>query len=158
MPEGSPVAFLSYVRSDDVHDSGRISELRRYLEGELKMQTGREFHIFQDRNDIAWGEQWRERIETTLRGVTFLIPIVTPSYFRSPACRSEFQTFVIREKELGEERLILPIYYVTCDEMDNDAETSDEIAVVLKERNWADWRGFRFKELTSPELREQIAR
>jgi hypothetical protein len=28
---------------------------------------------------------------------------------------------------------------------------------MLKSRNWADWRSFRFKELTSPELREQIA-
>ena len=28
---------------------------------------------------------------------------------------------------------------------------------MLKTRNWADWRDFRFKELTSPELREQIA-
>src|SRR6266446_5446210 len=157
MAEREPVAFFSYVRSDDAHDLGRISELRRKLEGEVQMQTCRAFHIFQDRNDISWGEQWKERIEGALRGVTFLIPIVTPSYFQSPACRAEFQTFLIRERELGEERLILPIYYVTCDEMDSDLETADEIAAVLKARNWADWRGFRFKELTSPELREQIA-
>ena len=121
------------------------------------MQTGRAFHIFQDRNDISWGEQWEERIESALRGVTFLIPIVTPSYFQSPACRSEFNTFLMREKELGEERLILPIYYVECDEMDSNVETVDEIATVLKARNWADWRSSRFKELTSPELREKIS-
>ena len=120
------------------------------------MQTGRPFHIFQDRNDISWGEQWKERIESTLRGVTFLIPIVTPSYFQSPSCRSEFHTFLVREKELGEDRLILPIHYVTCDEMDGSVETTDEIAVVLRTRNWADWRRFRFKDLTSHELREQI--
>jgi hypothetical protein len=106
MPEREPAAFFSYVRSDDVHDSGRISELRRILEGEIKMQTGHAFHIFQDRNDIAWGEQWKERIESALHGATFLIPIVTPSYFQSHACQSEFKTFLIREKELGEERLI----------------------------------------------------
>jgi cobaltochelatase CobT len=157
MAEREPVAFLSYVRSDDAHDFGRISELRRSLEGEVKIQTGHAFHIFQDRNDISWGEQWKERIESALRGVTFLIPIVTPSYFQSPACRSEFHTFLIRERELGEERLILPIYYVSCDEMDSDLEAADEIATVLKARNWADWRGFRFTELTSPQLREQIA-
>src|SRR6516164_4758365 len=75
MAEREPVAFFSYVRSDDAHDFGRISELRRSLEGEVKMQTGFAFHIFQDRNDITWGEQWKERIESALRGVTFLIPI-----------------------------------------------------------------------------------
>ena len=103
MVEREPVAFLSYVRSDDAHDFGRISELRRSLEGEVKIQTGHAFHIFQDRNDISWGEQWKERIESALRGVTFLIQIVTPSYFQSLACRSEFHTFLIRERELGEE-------------------------------------------------------
>src|SRR5260370_2760871 len=156
MAEREPVAFFSYVRSDDAHDLGRLTELRRSLEGEIKMQTGRPFHIFQDRNDISWGEQWKERIESALRGVTFLIPILTPSYFQSPSCRSEFHTFLVREKELGEDRLILPIHYVTCDEMDGSVETTDEIAVVLRARNWADWRRFRFKDLTSHELREQI--
>jgi cobaltochelatase CobT len=156
MAEREPVAFFSYVRSDDAHDLGRLTELRRSLEGEIKMQTDRPFHIFQDRNDISWGEQWKERIESALRGVTFLVPIVTPSYFQSPSCRSEFRTFLVREKELGEDRLILPIYYVTCDEMDGRVETTDEIAVVLRARNWADWRSFRFKDLTSHELREQI--
>jgi cobaltochelatase CobT len=29
---------------------------------------------------------------------------------------------LIREKELGEERLILPIYYVACDEMDSNLD------------------------------------
>jgi len=156
MFERDPVAFLSYVRSDDAHEFGRITELRRTLEGEVRMQTGKAFHIFQDRNDIAWGEQWKERIESALRGVTFLIPIVTPSYFRSPSCRNEFETFLTRERELGEEHLILPIYYVACDELDA-AATTDEIAAILRTRNWADWRSFRFKDLTSPELREQIA-
>jgi nitroreductase len=156
MPDREPVAFFSYVRSDDDHDAGRITDLRKRLEGEVKIQTGRPFHIFQDRNDIQWGEQWKERIETTLRGITFLIPIVTPSYFRSPSCRSEFDTFLIREKELGEERLILPIYYVLCDEM-HDEKIVDAMAVTLRSRNWADWRPFRFKEITSPELREQVA-
>jgi cobaltochelatase CobT len=157
MPSREAVAFLSYVRSDDAHDFGRITELRQSLEGEIKMQTGQAFHIFQDRNDISWGEQWKARIENALHGVTFLIPIVTPSYFQSPACRSEFHTFLIRERELGEERLILPIYYVSCDEMDATTETTDEMVSVLRARNWTDWRGFRFNRIDSPEIREQLA-
>jgi len=91
---------MSYVRSDDEHDSGRISELRQRLEGEVKMQTGRVFRVFQDRNDISWGQQWKERIEDALLDVTFLIPIVTPSFFQSPVCKSEFETFLVREMTL----------------------------------------------------------
>ena len=157
MPDREPVAFISYVRSDDDHDSGRISELRLRLEGEVKMQTGRVFHIFQDRNDIKWGQQWKDRIEGTLNDVTFLIPIVTPSYFQSIACKSEFDSFLLREKNLGEDRLILPIYYVSCDEMGDHPPSSGEMAAVLKARNWADWRKLRFEPLTSPALRAEVA-
>jgi len=72
------------------------------------MQTGMPFPIFQDRNDLRWGQQWKSRIEDALLDVTFLIPVVTPSYFRSPACKKEFDTFLVRENTLGEDRLILP--------------------------------------------------
>ncbi|WP_172900054.1 hypothetical protein [Bradyrhizobium erythrophlei] len=55
MAERQLIAFLSYVRSDDDHDGGRITAFRKRLEGEVRMQTGQAFEIFQDRNDISWG-------------------------------------------------------------------------------------------------------
>jgi hypothetical protein len=117
MAERQPIAFLSYVRSDDDHDDGRITAFRKRLEGEVRMQTGKPFAIFQDRNDIAWGQHWEDRINSSLLDVTFLIPVLTPSFFQSPACRSEFQTFSLKEKMLGANRLILPLYYVVCDHL-----------------------------------------
>ncbi|WP_181167984.1 TIR domain-containing protein [Mesorhizobium sp. B2-4-19] len=153
-----PIAFLSYVRSDDDHDSGRITELRQRLEGEVKIQTGEDFPIFQDRNDIKWGQVWKERIETTILDITFLIPIVTPTYFRSEMCRKEFETFLIRENALGEDRLILPIYYVQAKQLEAGFPGgTDAIADVLKTRNWADWRQYRFDPLSTPELKKAIA-
>jgi hypothetical protein len=157
MQDRDPIAFLSYVRDDDTHDLGRISDLRTRLEGEVRMQTGRPFPIFQDRNDIIWGEQWRERIKGTIDSISFLIPIMTPSYFRSHMCREEFEAFQIRERALGLPRLILPIYYVSSDEMDDAANHPDEMATVLRERNWSDWRELRFPALDRPIIREQIA-
>lgn len=144
-----PIAFLSYVRSDDAHDGGRITEFRKRLEGEVRMQTGEDFSIFQDRNDISWGQNWEERIETSLSDVTFLIPIITPSFFRSHACRQEFLTFLHRETTLGINRLILPLYYVSCDQLSPDHVVgSDEIADIVSQRNWTDWRQLRFKSLS----------
>jgi len=92
---------MSYVRSDDDHDDGRITKLRERLAGEVRMQTGKSFPIFQDRNDILWGQQWRSVIDDALSVVRFLIPIVTPSFFESEACRVEFNTFLARESLLG---------------------------------------------------------
>lgn len=157
MQNRDPLAFLSYVRDDDAHDLGRISDLRMRLEGEVRMQTGRPFPIFQDRNDINWGEQWRERIKGAIDSISFLIPIMTPSYFRSQMCREEFETFLLRERALGLPRLILPIYYVSADEMDDAAKHPDDMATVLRERNWSDWRELRFPPLDRPIIREQIA-
>jgi hypothetical protein len=146
MNDRQPIAFLSYVRSDDDHDDGRITAFRKRLEGEVRMQTGRPFAIFQDRNDIAWGQQWQERINSSLSDVTFLIPILTPSFFQSPACRDEFQTFSLKERTLGVNRLILPVYYVTCDQLGDDyVAGSDDIVDALRSRNWTDWRQYRFK-------------
>lgn len=157
MQNRDPLAFLSYVRDDDTHDLGRISVLRERLEGEVRMQTGRPFPIFQDRNDINWGERWRERIKEAIDSISFLIPIITPSYFRSHMCREEFDAFLLRERALGLPRLILPIYYVTADEINDAAKHPDSMAAVLRERNWSDWRELRFPPLDQPIIREQIA-
>ena len=43
---------MSYVRSDDEHEEGRLTQFRQRLSGEVRMQAGQEFLIFQDRNDI----------------------------------------------------------------------------------------------------------
>jgi cobaltochelatase CobT len=158
MAERQPIAFMSYVRSDDDHDNGRITAFRNRLEGEVRMQTGRPFAIFQDRNDIAWGQHWAERITSSLSDVTFLIPILTPSFFQSPACRSEFETFSLKEKMLGVNRLILPLYYVVCDQLGDSYQIgSDDIADVLRSRNWTDWRQFRFKPLTDETVAAALA-
>lgn len=121
------------------------------------MQTGREFKIFQDKNDIKWGQNWKERLDKELFNVTFLIPIVTPSYFRSNACRDEFDKFAIREKQLGKKTLILPIYYLEADELSTKAQVDDNgIAQILSERNWSDWRALRFKALQDVEVERAI--
>jgi len=155
MSDQPSAAFLSYVHSDDDHDRGRITQLRERLEGEVKMHTGLPFRIFQDRNDLEWGQHWESRISDTLDATTFLIPVVTPSFFKSPACRSEFLIFQKRESVLGSSRLILPIYYLNCDEIEE--ESADEIAGVLKSRQWSDWRDLRFHDLSSPQVSSHLA-
>jgi parallel beta-helix repeat protein len=163
IPEGEaamagPAAFMSYVRVDDAHEDGQLSAFRERLAGEIRIQTGHEFPIFQDRNDIAWGQNWRQRIEETLDEVTLLLVIVTPGLFHSPACRGEVARFREREQNLGRTDLILPVYYVTAQEMDDpDRRRADELASLLWSRQYADWRELRFEPLTSPVVRKALA-
>src|SRR5437867_2719160 len=74
------IAFMSYAHFDDTHDERFLTELRKYLSSEVRVQTGDEFRIFQDREDIKWGQLWQERIEDSLSGITFLILILTCPY------------------------------------------------------------------------------
>lgn len=153
-----PIAFMSYVHFDDKHENGRLSEFRERLSGEVQIQSGEEFPIFQDRNDILWGQNWQERIEESLDAATFLIPILTPSFLKSAFCRKEVERFLEREKQLGRQDLILPVYYVSCPLLDDPAKRAkDPLAEILAARQYTDWREFRFDPLTSPQVGKTLA-
>ena len=155
---GGPAAFMSYVRFNDQHDDGQLSQFRERLGAEVRAQTGQEFTIFQDRNDIAWGQNWQQRIDEALDAVPLLLVIITPSLFRSPPCRTEVTMFLDRERVLGRADLILPVYYISAREMDDPGlRESDEMATVLASRQFADWRELRFEPFTSPLVRKAIA-
>jgi peptide-methionine (R)-S-oxide reductase len=149
-------AFFSYARSDDEHDDGQISALRVRLEGETRMLLGRPFGIFQDRDDIQWGESWRQRVDNTLDAATLLVAVVTPMFFASPECRRETLKFLDRERNLGRSDLILPIYYVDCELMHR--ASGDELGNVMSSRQYVDWRELRFEPLSSPVVRHRVMR
>ena len=152
---GEPAAFMSYVRFNDEHDDGQLTAFRERLSTEVRAQTGEDFPIFQDRNDIAWGQGWQQRIDEALDAVTLLLVIITPGFFRSPACRAEVARFLERERELGRQDLILPVYYISAQEMDDPLlRAGDELAGVLASRQYADWRELRFEAFTSPLVRK----
>lgn len=155
MPDRPPAAFFSYVHADDRHDDGLITRLHAALEGEARIQTGLEFTIFVDRDDIAWGDNWRKRIDGSLDTVSLLIPVVTPAFFESVECRRELARFLERERALEREDLIWPIYYVTAERLEDPSE--DELAKALAERQYVDWRQLRFEPLTSPVVRQRLA-
>jgi F-box protein 11 len=149
---------MSYVRFNDQHDDGQLTQFRERLATEVRAQTGEEFAIFQDRNDIAWGQNWQQRIDEALDAVTLLLVIITPSLFRSPACRDEITKFLERERALGRADLILPVYYIDAREVgDPGLREGDELARVLASRQYADWRELRFEPFTSPLVRKAIA-
>src|SRR5215471_14293271 len=153
-----PVAFMSYVHFDDTHENGRLTQFRERLSAEVRMQTGEEFPIFQDRNDIRWGQNWKERLVESLDEVTFLIPILTPSFFKSPHCRDELERFLEREKQLQRNDLVLPVYYVSCPLLDDEAKrATDKLAQAVAAHQYADWRDLRFEPFTAPPIGKMLA-
>ncbi|WP_322767692.1 TIR domain-containing protein [Frankia sp. Cr1] len=157
--DGDPAAFLSYAHADDEHDGGLITRFRQRLEGELRAQTGlRELQIFQDRADIGWGQAWKDRIDSSLDAVTFFVPIVTPAFLASAQCRRELAWFVDRERRLGRNDLILPVYWIDVPALDVPGRAAgDALLAALAARQYADWRELRFENLTDPVCRRTMA-
>jgi parallel beta-helix repeat protein len=153
-----PVAFMSYVRFNDQHDEGRLTQLRSRLSAEVEAQTAEQFPIFQDRNDIYWGQAWLARIESSIDDVAFLIPIITPSFFKSPACRAEVERFISREQKLNQTDLVLPIYYIDCPLFNDPAKRSnDPIAEWINKYQYTDWRDLRFESPNSTVVSKRLA-
>src|SRR5690606_15796638 len=100
-----------YVHADDDADGGRIAQLGRDIADEFALLTGESVELFLDRDSLEWGAQWRDRIETSLASVAFFIPVLTPRYFASAACRSELQTFARRAEQFEIRALLLPVLY-----------------------------------------------
>jgi len=153
--DGEFAAFLSYAHFGDEYEDERIAEFRRKLQTELRVQTGYEIPIFYDRENILVGQQWKERIRSSLDGTTLLIVILTPLFFSSSACRAEVVHFLDREKRLGREDLIIPVRYIATPEL---LKSDDEIVITLKERQYFDATDLRFEDLDSPKSRQAIAR
>jgi hypothetical protein len=148
------VGFWSYVHADDEAEGGRIRRLAAAIRNEYTVLTGDELTIFVDREDIAWGDQWRRRIADALEGTTFFIPVVTPRYFKSDECRRELLTFAMHAESLGVSELLLPLVYA---EVPGLAEGSDDEAVALIARTQFErWTLLRLQDEEAPEYRQGI--
>lgn len=148
MRKRGPIVFMSYVHRDNKYN--RLIKFHRYFSDELEVQSGEKFPIFMDRNDITWGDNWRGRVERTIDEVTFFIPVITPSYFNSSICREELDQFLERERKLGHKDLILPIYYVDCQLINDKVKRkNNKLAQEIAERQYVDWRPLRLENITS---------
>lgn len=158
MAKLKPIAFLSYAHIDNLQDNGRVVEIGTRLSTEMLVQTTRQFDVLVDRNIIKWGQNWRNRLEAAIDSSTFLIPILTPSFFASKECVNEVKLFLKREKQLKRDDLILPIYYINSDLIERPSNRAEsKLATTLAARQRADWRKLRFELSTSPQTGQKLA-
>jgi hypothetical protein len=151
-------ALMSYTRFDDQNDGAFLTAFRERLSYEVRAHSGQEFRIFQDTEDIKWGEQFEQRIDAALDTITFFIPILTPSFFKSTFCRYELETFLTREQELGCGDLVLPVYYIEVAALeDKHLRADDPLAQTLAARQRIDWRDLRFESFEEPQVRRMLA-
>jgi CheY-like chemotaxis protein len=153
-----PQAFLSYTRVDDQFFGGAITSLRRLLELGVQVVTGdRSFQIFQDIDGIEFGQQWKTQLDKAIWQVKFLIPILTPCFFSSGACRDELGKFIEKERKICRNDLILPVYFVTTPLLEkSDLLKDDHLALEISRRQRYDWRSQADLPITDTQVRQAV--
>lgn len=149
-----PDAFLSFAKSDDDYEKGRLSQLRDALSAAVRFQSGETFRIFQPHQDVQWGQQSEERVRAALEQVVLFIPVITSGYLNDARCRNELARFLQREQQLGRTDLILPIRYLPTPKL--QAPGDDALAQALATREPVDWTGLRRAALDSPQVEQAI--
>jgi len=99
--------------------------------------TGDSIEIFMDRDDIAWGQQWAQVINRGITRTIFMLPIVTPSYFRSDACRDELLRFNSLCSQRGLSDLILPIVFSGLERISTNSD--DEVVRIIAGTQYEDF-------------------
>jgi len=147
--------FWSYVRDDDHTDKGRILELAEDLRSEFAAITAGSLELFVDRTSIEWGDDWRAKIDEAIAQAAFLIPIITPRYFTSQACRDEILAFAAQAQAAGVPDLVLPVYWIDVRELENDPSV-DEVTALVADRQRQDLRIARLADRGSSVYRQAV--
>ncbi len=156
-PEQKPDAFLSYTRKDDEYSGGKITIFRERLEEAIEAVTGKPFGIFQDIDGIGLGEHWPDKLDDMLDQVRFFMPMVTPRFFESKPCRDELRRFLDAERRVDRNDLILPIYFIEADVLEDESlRSEDPLAAAIYERQRYDWRELLFEPFDTKEVRVSL--
>jgi hypothetical protein len=157
-----PLVFMSYTQFDDEFEGGVLSRLPNELSRTLKFLGGKDIIIFGEAEDIAPGQQVRQRITQSLNESMIFVPIITPTFFNDTRCREDLLLFINRERNLGRDDLILPVYYQRFPAFDIAKQQytidafqteKDPLITNMAQRMPIEWQNLRRKEFSDPEVR-----
>lgn len=146
--------FWSYAHADDELDRGRVLLLSRHLRDEYQLLTGHDLDVFVDRDGIAWGDEWRTRVDAAIMSTAFFLPLVTPRYFQRPECRRELLTFHAQAESRHLRELVLPILYIPVRNLGSD--NKDEAVALVSRTQYVDWTDLRLTAVDSVEYRRGV--
>ncbi len=121
--------FLSYASADD-EEYQFVAALKKSLEHACWSDGGRKLRIFVDRQDIGWGDNWRDKIADSLQNATVFLPVISRQYFDREACRTELQAFHAAADRIGVTDLLLPLLLFGKGQISGE---SDDLVVRLVE-------------------------
>ena len=136
--------FISYSRSDN--QRGQVAELIAQIQSSFRAFAGREIRFFFDTQAIQGMDDWRQKIQRSLRESHLFLAVLSPNYIASPYCRWEWEDYLRYEAMrqcLGEG--VAPVFFVT---LPNSTSTQLDPAIVrwieeINQRQTFDLRSWR---------------
>lgn len=124
--------FFSYKRHALHNEWHRwvVQRLRYFLTEELNVSQAR---VFMDEVDIETGDNWPERLQLALKRSKCMVCVLSPPYFHSVWCCSEFWSFIERHRQIGltgPEGLIAPLRFHDLEYFPDEAKCLQMIDVV----------------------------
>jgi len=141
--------FLSVIfKFKKDSDKKFFSWFREQLQGDVRYKSGKLVEIFFDREDVRWGQRWEFILQERLKKSIFLIAVITPDYINSKNCNDEYMCFVEREKNIGKNDLILPVYFMKDKRLHRrlkGKKITPEIPLIedMASRSFIDWTSLR---------------
>ena len=146
------VMFVSYVHDDDRAEGGRIVQLANDIAERYRLISGDdELTVFTDHN-LRWGDEWKQRLSEELRRTTFFVPIVTPRFLKSEACRKEVVEFSAIADATGSQNFVCPILYFDPGPLSDD----DVVERAIKSHQYRNWTETRYEELGNGTYRRAV--
>ena len=84
--------FISYSRRDN--ENGQVAALKAQIETSFRAFAGRDLRIFFDTGEIQGMDDWRHKIQRSLRDSQLFLAVLSPPYLSSPYCRWEWEDYV----------------------------------------------------------------
>ncbi len=119
--------FISYKRDDNLYNHliRVVNRTFDLLNNSEKYYKGTDFEAepFLDCNSIGYGENWKTKVESSVKDSDMLLAFVTSNYIMSKECRHEYTYF--NEMKNTKKQLCIPVFWSKKDETELKLNRSD---------------------------------
>lgn len=152
--------FWSYAKLDNKKPH-KLTKLREAFSAVLDETTGSINKIIVDENDLQWGLEWKQQIESLIQESDAIISILTPSYFNSRMCIYEFKLANDNKKK------VYPLYFreaknglrSTFKEEDNEENIIlNQASLKISNIQYRDFRKYKNKDVNTEEVQDFLDR
>src|SRR5438128_4790450 len=124
-----PTTCSSATRDETTNAAGdRAQSANRIIESSFRTFDGCELRRFFDTHEIGGMDDWRQKIQRSLRDSQVFLAVLSPHYLASPYCRWEWEDYVRYEamRQCRGEG-VAPVFFVTLPEA-ADPKTDQALA------------------------------